>query len=173
MITASKEQLGVYNNSAPILVTEDMLLQPYLGSDYNREPYLGLIDRAEIRVISNISSIKYISPDNLGLNIKVGLTSGNASYISSGVYKSMSVVRSDGTTFNYVDGMTLLKPDETGVCRLVFETESDVVPNELYTVGDRYELYYSNDKSQWEKWCALDTSNYYTKEEIDAIISSL
>ena len=80
----------------------------------------------------------------------------------------------------YAEGYYLLTPigltaDTTGWFTYCDGNPSEnAIKNNFYTVGTNYDMYVCNSSRAWECWSKnVDTSNYYTKEEIDNLISSL
>lgn len=71
---------------------------------------------------------------------------------------SISTVK-DGESFTYSGNTIIFTGDEDNKPVLVMSA-SDVTPNDAYTVGDNYDIYYGNSSKKWEVWSKqLDLTN--------------
>lgn len=74
-------------------------------------------------------------------------------------YWNDSMIFSKCTTGNYQDTK-------------YYTNESELDKNELYSVGENYDLYYVNNELSYEEWSKSSSIDTYTKEEIDAMIGT-
>lgn len=140
--------------ATPTLVTEDMIIGVKGLNSYGSN-YGGVYDSSDqlcaaIRITTNFPALHYTASDI---------------YFST-PYKTLTTANG----YNYNTGMILLSNNTGNVSDTKYQTNTTAaVENDMYTVGDMYEIYRCNEEPAWEKWSDFKEFSTTTMTEADYI----
>jgi len=124
------------------LITEDTTFYKYRVYDSSYS-----LTTDNMYLYGNVPFLKYKSWSSLPIQP----TTNDSNYYITGGFDSISFYDYNNQIYNYNDEMYLFSFEEAGCARLICN-ESLANENDVYTVGDKKDIYRCNNTPAWELW---------------------